>query len=100
MKTKRCLMIGLALALAGALSLAGAALAQNRGGGGPGGQGNQLCTGGPGGTCMVNPPNNLKTQNCPGNGAGKAQRQKGPKGRNAGQANQPTPQANPPAAGQ
>ena len=99
MKNKRCLMIGLALAFAGALLLAGSGLAQNRGGGGGGGQagqGNQLCTGGPGGTCMVPPAQTPGNQNCPGYGAGKAQRQKGPKGFRGGRMNQTNTPANPP----
>ncbi len=99
MKTKRCWLIGLALALTGVLLLAGAALAQKQGGGPgvcPAGQGSQVCTGGPGGTCVVNPAANPDPKNCPAYGAGKSQRQKGPKGRGAGQPGQP----NPPAAGQ
>lgn len=105
MKHKRGLVIGLALTLAGMLLLSGPVLAQgqgrNRGGGQMMGQGNQLCTGGPGGTCAVNPPNNPGNQSSPGYGAGNAQQQRrGPKGRGGGRFNQPNNQANPPAAGQ
>lgn len=103
MKHRRSLMIGLMLALALTLLLWGPGWAQNQGGPGkgPAGQGNQLCTGGPGGTCVVTPANTPKTQNCPGYGAGagKSQRQQGPKGpQGAGCGNQPNTQANPPAA--
>ena len=92
----RCLIIGLALALTGVLLLAGVALAQQQRGG-PASQGKQLCTGGPGGTCAVTPaPAN--TQNCPGYGAGKSQKQKGMQGpRGGGQSSQPTTPATPPA---
>jgi hypothetical protein len=100
MKNKRCLMIGLALALAGVLLLAGVALAQKQGSG-PAGQGNQVCTGGPGGTCAVTPAQNPGNQNCPGYGAGKSQKRKGMKGpRDGGQSSQPTTPANPPATTQ
>jgi hypothetical protein len=102
MKVKRCLSISLALALAAMLLLAGSALAQNRKGGGPAGpgQGNQLCTGGPGGTCVVSPPaNNQGNQNSPGYGAGNSQKRMG-KGRGGGRANQPNTPAYPPAASQ
>lgn len=86
----------LALALAGVLLLAGAGLAQNQGGGkGPAGAGSQLCTPGPGGTCVVNPP--AGNQSCPQAGAGQSQKCRGPKGPNRGEANQANPQANPPA---
>ena len=105
MKYRRGLMISLALALAGMLLLAGAALAQQSCGGGPGGgpagQDSQLCTGGPGGTCVVNPANNPNPQqNCPANNAGKSWRQKGQKGSSAGQSAQPNSPANPPATSQ
>ncbi len=98
MKNRRCLMIG--LALAGVLFLAGVALAQSQGGGPavcPVGQGNQVCTGGPGGTCVVTPAPNPGNQNSPGCGAGQSQKQKGMKGpRAGGQSSQPTTPANPP----
>jgi hypothetical protein len=103
MKNRRGLMICLMLALALTLLMWGPGWAQNQGGPGkgPAGQGNQLCTGGPGGTCVVNPantPNTPNTQNCPGYGAGKSQRQRGPKGQwGAGGGNQPNTQANPAA---
>jgi len=99
MKDRRGLLICLVLAMAGMLLLAGPGWAQNQGGGGPGkGQGNQLCIGGPGGTCTVAPPNNPDNQATPRYGAGKSQRQKGPQGqRGAGSGNQPNTQANPPA---
>jgi hypothetical protein len=100
MKNRRGLMVCLILALALTLLMWGPGWAQNRGGGGPmQGQGNQLCTGGPGGTCVVNPATSPKTQNCPGYGAGagQSQRQQGPKGpQGAGRGNQPNTQANPP----
>ena len=97
MKNRRCLMIGPALALGGVLLLAGVALAQNQGGG-PAGQGNQMCTGGPGGTCAVTPAPKPGNQNCPGYGAGKSKKQKGMKGPwGGGQSSQPTTPANPPA---
>ncbi|MCX5892985.1 MAG: hypothetical protein NTW80_08455 [Deltaproteobacteria bacterium] len=101
MKNKRCLIIG--LALAGVLLLAGSGLAQNRGGGGgrgPAGQGNQVCTGGPGGTCAVTPAPNANTQNCPGYGAGQSQKRQGMKGPRGGRMNQPNTPANPPATTQ
>lgn len=96
MENKQCLIIG--LALAGVLLLAGTGLAQNRGGGGPG---SSLCTGsGPGGgVCAVTPAPTTDNQNCPTPGAGKSQK-RGMRGQGGGQANQPTPQATPPAAGQ
>lgn len=99
MKTKRCVRLGLAMALAGGLLLAGTGLAQNQGGGGPAGQGKQLCTGGPGGTCVVNPAQGSGNQNSPGPGAGKSQKRQGMKGNRGGaQSGQPTTQANPPAS--
>ncbi len=101
MKNRRCLMIGLALALGGVLLLAGVAWAQNQGGGPavcPVGPGNQVCTGGPGGTCAVTPACKPGNQNCPGYGAGQSQKQQGKKGpEGGGQASQPTTPANPPA---
>ncbi|MFI5331306.1 MAG: hypothetical protein ACHQ2F_09800, partial [Desulfobaccales bacterium] len=93
MKNRRCVMIGLALALGGVLLLAGVALAQNQGGGPavcPVGQG-QVCTGGPGGTCAVTPAPKPGNQNSPGCGAGQSQKQEGMKG---GQSSQPTTPAN------
>ena len=105
MKYRRGLIISLALVLTGMLLLAGAALAQqNRGcgqGAGPGGQANQLCTDGPGGTCVVNPTNNPNPQqNCPANNAGQSRRQKGLKRGGASQSGQPNSPANPPATSQ
>ena len=95
MKHRRGVMIGLTSALAGAVLLAGVALAQNQGGG-PAGQG-QLCTGGPGGTCAVTPAPKPGNQNCPGYGAGKANKQRGRKGPGGGgQSSQPITPANPP----
>lgn len=102
MKNRRCVMIGLALALGGVLLLAGVALAQNQGGGPavcPVGQGNQGCSGGPGGTCAVTPAPKAGNQNCPGYGAGQSQKRRGmmqgPQG--SGQSSQPTTPDNPPA---
>ena len=105
MKSRWSLMISLALVLTAMLLLGGATLAQETQGGGPGarpaGQGKQLCTGGPGGTCEVNPANNPNPQqDCPGNKAGLSRRQKGPKRGDAGQSGQPNPPANPPATSQ
>jgi hypothetical protein len=104
MKHKRGLMFAGALALGGMLLLSGPALAQgqgrNRGGGPMMGQNNQLCTGGPGGTCAVNPPSNPGNQNCPGYGNGNSQQRRGPKGQGGGRFNQPNTQANPPATKQ
>ncbi len=99
MQNSKCLMVALALGLAGMLLLAGAALAQNQKNAGvcPVGQG-QVCTGGPGGTCAVTPTPNTGNQNCPGYGAGKSQKQKGMKGpKSGGQAGQPSTPANPSA---
>ncbi len=95
MKNKQSLMEGLALALAGVLLLAGAALAQNQGknpGVCPVGQASQVCTGGPGGTCTIQQPNQ---QNCPRAGKGQKRQMRGSQG--GGQANQPTTSDNPPA---
>lgn len=102
MKDKRYMMLGLALALAGVMLLAGLAMAQNQGGGGAkAGQGGQLCTPGSGGTCAVPPAVGQGNPNCPAPGAGKAQKRRGSRGPQGGKrANQPDPQANPPAAGQ
>ena len=90
-----------ALALAGVLLLAGPGLAQRQGGGPGGGpQGNQVCTGGPGGVCTINPatPANPKG---PGPGAGKGQKRKGMRGNQGGaQATQPGTQTTQPEAGQ
>ncbi len=95
MKNSGCFNSVWALALAGVILLAGPALAQNQGGGPgarPAAQGNQLCTPGPGGTCVVNPPPNQGKQNCP------APQQKGSQAApGAGGGNQPKTQANPPA---
>jgi hypothetical protein len=100
MKHRRSLMIGLASALAGVLLLSGVALAQNQGGGPavcPVGQGNQLCTGGPGGTCAVTPAPKAGNQNCL-YGAGQSQKRKGMKGsQGGGQSTQPTTPDNSPA---
>jgi hypothetical protein len=92
---KRGLLTGLALALAGVLLLAGAGLAQNRGGAGAGqgGRGNQLCTPGARGVCAVG-PNNPDNQNRFGNGAGRPQKARG-MGRRGGQANPSATQADP-----
>jgi hypothetical protein len=99
MENKTYLTFIASLALALVLLLAGVALAQNQGGG-PGNcpvagqrQGNQLCTGGPGGTCVVNPANNPNTRNCPAYGAGQSQKQKGRKGQGATQPGQTNPPA-------
>lgn len=93
----------LGLSLAGALLLAGTALAQNQGGGTGGSKVSQespCCTAGPNGTCVVNP--NKQQGNPNGPGTGKAQKRRGMKGpQGGGPGNQPnTPPANPPAAGQ
>jgi hypothetical protein len=102
MKNRRDLLIG--LALAGVMLLAGPSWAQNQGGGGgaagPGNQGRQLCTGGPGGTCVVNSPNTQGNQN---NGSANAnpKKRRGPKGPGGGgRSNQPNTQTETPAAGQ
>ncbi len=95
MKNRWCFSSVWALALAGMMLLAGPALAQNQGGGQgscPAGQGNQLCTPGPGGTCAVNPPPNQGKHTCP------APQQKGSQAaQGACSGNQPKSQANPPA---
>lgn len=95
MKKRWCFTSVWALALAGVMLLAGPARAQSQGGSQgtrPAAQGNQLCTPGPGGTCVVNPPPNQGKQNCP------APQQKGSQAApGAGGGNQPKTQANPPA---
>lgn len=100
MKKQRCLII--ALALAGVMLLAGPGLAQRQGAGAGGvcPAGNQVCTGGPGGTCVVTPPNNTQgNQNCPG--TGKSQKRQGMKGARGGaQSNQTNTQTKAPEAGQ
>jgi hypothetical protein len=100
MKNRQCWMEALVLALAGALLLAGVALAQGQGGG-PADKGNQVCTGGPGGTCTINPAPNPSKQTCPRAGAGKSQQRQGMRGpQGGGQSGQPTTPANPPATSQ
>lgn len=96
MKKRLCLIS--ALALSAVLLVAGPGLAQKQGGG-P--SGNQVCTGGPGGVCTINPATPANP-NCPAPGAGKAQKRQGMKGTRGGvQANQPaTPQTTQPEAGQ
>jgi len=97
--TKRHGLI-MALALAGVLLLGGPGLAQQQGGGAgaAGPADNQVCTPGPGGTCVVN-PKNPSNQNCP-QGV-QSQRRRGPKGPGAGgRMNQPNTQTSAPAAGQ
>ncbi len=90
-----------ALALAGVLLLAGPGLAQRQGAGAGGGpQGNQVCTGGPGGVCTINPATPAN-QNGPGPGAGKGQKRKGMRGnQGSAQATQPGTQTTQPEAGQ
>ncbi len=96
MKKQRCLIM--ALALAGVMVLAGPGLAQRQGGGPGGGPGNQVCTGGPGGTCVINPTTQAN-QNSPGPGKSqKRQRMKGARG--GAQSNQTNPQTKAPEAGQ
>jgi hypothetical protein len=98
MKKQRCLIM--ALALAGVMLLAGPGLAQKQGGGPGGGPGNQVCTGGPGGVCTINPATPAK-QNGPGPGAGKAQKRQGMRGARGGaQSNQTDTQTKAPEAGQ
>ena len=97
MKKQRCLIM--ALALAGVLLLAGPGLAQKQGGGPGGGPGNQVCTGGPGGTCVVNPPNTQGNQ--PGSRNPNSGKRRGPKGPGPGsRMNQAAPQTSPPADSQ
>lgn len=100
MRKQWCLIM--ALALAGVMLLAGPGLAQGQGAGAGGvcPAGNQVCTGGPGGTCAVTPPNNTQgNQTCIRNTNPKKRR--GPNGPGAGgRMNQPDPQTSPPAAGQ
>ena len=103
MNKRSCLIICLALALAGVLLLAEPGGAQNQGGKatGPAGQGLQMCTPGQGGVCAVNPPANPGNQNSPRYGADNSQKPMGPKGRRGGgRFNQPNTQANPPATSQ
>jgi len=98
MKKQRCLIM--ALALAGVMLLAGPGLAQKQGDGAGGvcPAGNQVCTGGPGGTCKINPTTQAN-QNCPG--PGKSQKRQGMKGARSGaQSNQPDTQTKAPEAGQ
>ncbi|MGD0828126.1 MAG: hypothetical protein ABSA09_08585 [Desulfobaccales bacterium] len=98
MKNRRCFTSVWALALAGMMLLAGPALAQNQGGGQgscPAGQGKELCTPGPGGTCAVNPPPKQVKQKCPA-----LQRKGSQAAPGACSGNQPKTQANPPAASQ
>ena len=96
MKQQRCLIM--ARALAGVMLLAGPGLAQKQGGGPGGGPGNQVCTGGPGGTCVIN-PTTQGNQNSPG--PGKSQKRRGMKGNRGGaQSNQPDTQTKAPEAGQ
>jgi len=98
MKNRRCFTSVWALALAGMMLLAGPALAQNQGGvqgSCPAGQGKELCTPGPGGTCAVNPPPKQVKQKCPA-----LQRKGSQAAPGACSGNQPKTQANPPAASQ
>ncbi len=102
MDQRRWWLTGVMLALAGVLLLTGAGWAQNQGGGqgaGPAGPGSQMCTPGPGGTCVVNPSQTPGSQNCPAYGAGKSQKRKGMKGSQGGAQSTPS-ESNPPAAGQ
>ncbi|MGA7577513.1 MAG: hypothetical protein ACLQUW_11635 [Desulfobaccales bacterium] len=84
-----------ALALAGLMLLAGPALAQNQGGGPVGKTADHggLCTGGPNGTCVVNPAANKDPQKCP---TPQQQCPQAPQGVQCFQ--QPKTQANPPAS--
>jgi hypothetical protein len=96
MKKQRCLIM--ALALAGVMLLAGPGLAQQQGGGPGRGPGNQVCTGGPGGTCKIN-PTTQGNQNCPG--PGKSQKRQGMRGgRGGAQSSQTDTQTKAPEAGQ
>ena len=98
MKKQRCLII--ALALAGVMLLAGPGLAQKQGGGPGRGPGSQVCTGGPGGVCTIN-PNTPANQNGPAPGTAKSQKRQGMKGSRGGaQSNQREAQPNTPAADQ
>jgi hypothetical protein len=99
MKYSKRLVITLALALAGALVLAGSGWSANQGSGpaaGPVAQGQQLCTGGPNGTCRLVPKTPAR-QDCPVAGAGQGRKVKAPQG--AKQGNQPETQAQPQATG-
>ena len=94
MKTRWCLNSIWALSLAGSMLLVGPALAQNQGvgpGGKPAGHG-ELCTGGPNGTCVVNPPAKQSGQKCP---TPQQQCSQAPQGANC--VSQPKTQATPPA---
>lgn len=98
MTKQRCLII--TLALAGMMLLAGPGLAQKQGGGPGRGPGSQVCTGGPGGICTIN-PNTPANQNCPAPGTGKSQKRQGMKGSGGGaRSNQPDTQTKVPEAGQ
>ena len=91
MKKQRCLI----MALAGVMLLAGPGLAQKQGGG----PGSQVCTGGPGGVCVINPPNTQGSQ--PGSRNPNSGKRKGPKGPGPGsRMNQAAPQTSPPADSQ
>jgi len=97
MRKKQCLIM--ALALAGVMLLAGPGLAQRQGGGPGGGPGNQVCTGGPGGVCVINPPNTQGSQ--PGSRNPNSGKRRGPKGPGSGsRMNQAAPQTSPPADSQ
>jgi hypothetical protein len=99
MNYSKRLVIILALALAGALVLAGSGWATNQGSGpaaSPVAQGQQLCTGGPNGTCRLVPKAPAR-QDCPGYGAGPGKKVKASQG--AKQGNQPETQAKPQATG-
>jgi len=97
MKKQRGLIM--ALALAGVLLLAGPGLAQKQGGGPGGGPGSQVCTGGPGGTCVVTPPNTQGSQ--PGSRNPNAGKRRGPKGPGpGGRMNQTNTQTSAPADSQ
>ncbi len=99
MEKQRCLIM--ALALAGVLLLAGPGLAQQQGAGAGGvcPAGNQVCTGGPGGVCVINPPNTQGSQ--PGSRNPNSGKRRGPKGPGPGsRMNQAAPQTSPPADSQ
>ncbi len=98
MRNQRCFIM--ALALTGVLLLAGPGLAQRQGAGAAGvcPAGNQVCTGGPGGVCVLNPANNQNNQT--GRNSMRKQR-RGPKGPGAGgQVNQPAAETKATEAGQ
>jgi hypothetical protein len=106
MKESGWLMTSLALALAGTLALAVPVFAQQGPGGGPQGPGNQWCTGGgqgPGGGgayCPATPGNQYCPRTSSDNSQGLQKRQRMRARSRATQANQPTPQATPPAENQ